>query len=85
MSNSNESVRRLLSGMTGSELQNLVNIRESQKSPVPAPRKRAPIPTPRDQNVRQLIQDNPIPPYRPIPAPRIEQRNNKQYQPLRLK
>ena len=37
------------------------------------------------RNVRQLLQGNPIPPYRPIPAPRIEQRNNKQYQPLGLK
>lgn len=37
MSNRNELVRRLLSGITDSELQNLVNIRESQKSPVPAP------------------------------------------------
>ena len=38
MSNRNELVRRLLSGITDSELQNLVNIRVSQKSPVPAPR-----------------------------------------------
>ena len=37
------------------------------------------------RNVRQLIQDTPIPPYRPIQAPRIDQRNNKQYQPLGLK
>ena len=37
MSNRNELVRRLFSGITDSELQNLVNIRESQKSPVPAP------------------------------------------------
>lgn len=34
MSNRNELVRRLLSGITDNELQNLVNIRESQKSPV---------------------------------------------------
>ena len=42
--------------------------------PFPAPRRRTPIPTPR-RNVRQLIQyfeANPIPPYRPIPAPRIK-------------
>ena len=41
---------------------------------IPAPRRRTPIPTPR-RNVRQLIQyfeDNPIPPYRPIPAPRTK-------------
>ena len=51
MSNRNELVRRLyLSGITDSEVQNLVNIRESQKSPVPAPRKRAPIPTPREMS-----------------------------------
>ena len=50
MNNRNELVRRLLSEITDSELQNLVNIRESQKSPVPAPRKRAPIPTPREMS-----------------------------------
>ena len=42
--------------------------------PIPAPRRRTPIPTPR-KNVRQLIQyfeDNPILPYRPIPTPRTK-------------
>ena len=41
---------------------------------MPAPRRRAPIPIPR-RNVQQLIQhfeDNPIPLYSPIPAPRIK-------------
>ena len=43
---------------------------------IPAPRRRTPIPTPR-RNFRQLIQyfeDNPIPPYRPIAAPRIKEK-----------
>ena len=74
MSNRNELIRRLLSGIADSELQTLVNIRELQRRPVPTARKRAPILTPR-RNVQQLIQyfeDNPIPPYRSIPAPRIE-------------
>ena len=87
-SNRNELVRRLLSGITMSELQNLVNIREEARPipaprrrggggegrPLPAPRRRTPIPTPR-RNVRQLIQyfeDNPFPSYRPIPAPRTK-------------
>ena len=85
-SNRNELVRRLLSGITMSELQNLVNIREEARPipaprrrggearPIPAPRRRTPIPTPR-RNVRQLIQyfeDNPFPSYRPIPAPRTK-------------
>ena len=72
-SNRNELVRRLLSGITMSELQNLVNIREEAR-PIPAPRRRTPIPTPR-RNERQLIQyfeDNPFPSYRPIPAPRTK-------------
>ena len=38
-SNRNELVRRLLSGITMSELQNLVNIREEAR-PIPAPRRR---------------------------------------------
>ena len=66
-----ELVRRLLSGITMSELQNLVNIREEanrpipaprrwgggggEARPIPAPRRRIPIPTPR-RNVRQLLQ-----------------------------
>ena len=73
MSNRNELIIKLLSGITMSELQNLVNIREEANRPIPAPRR----------NVQQLIQyfeDNPIPPFKPIPAPRT--RNNDQYQPL---
>ena len=90
MSNGNELVRRLLSEITRSELQNLVNVREEANRPIPAPRRwggggarpipaprrRIPIPTPR-RNVRQLLQyfgDNPIPPYRPFPAPRTKKR-----------
>ena len=38
MSNRNEFVQRLLSGITLSELQNLVNIREEANRPIPAPR-----------------------------------------------
>ena len=41
---------------------------------MPAPRRRAPIPIPK-RNVQQLIEhfeDNPIPLYSPIPAPRIK-------------
>ena len=92
MSNCNELVRRLLSGIPRSELQNLVNVREEanrpipapgrwreggeEARPIPAPRRRIPIPTPRTI-VRQLLQyfgDNPIPPYRPFPAPRTKKR-----------
>jgi len=74
MSNRNELVRRLLSGITMSELQYLVNIREEANRPIPPLRRRRRQQEPR-RNVRQLIQyfeDNPIPPHRPIPAPRIK-------------
>ena len=75
MSRRNELIRRLLSGLTDSELENLVRVREEAR-PIPAPRRqrqRRPIPTPR-RNVQQLIRHfeaNPIAPYRPIPAPRM--------------
>ena len=84
MSNRNEFVRRLLSGIINSELQNLVRVREEATRPTPTmrggearrptPRRRAAIPTPK-RNVQQLIQHfeaNPIPQYRPIPAPRMK-------------
>ena len=45
--NRNELIRRLLSGITNNELENLVQVREEARSPIPAPRKRIPIPTPR--------------------------------------
>ena len=64
MSRRNELIRRLLSGLTDSELENLVRVREEAR----------PIPTPR-RNVQQLIRHfeaDPIPPYRPIPAPRMK-------------
>ena len=80
MSIRNELVRRLLSGITMSELQNLVKLREEDSRPIPAPRRRTPIPAPR-RNVRQLKQyfeDNPVPTYRPIPAPK-QRNNNDQY------
>ena len=48
MSNRNELVRRLLSAITLSELQNLANVREEANRPIPTPR----------QNVHQLIQND---------------------------
>ena len=66
MSNRNEFDRRLLSGITNSELQNLVRVREEARRPIPtmrggeetrpspAPRRRTAVPTPR-RNVQQLI------------------------------
>ena len=71
MSRRNELIRRLLSGLTDSELENLVRVREEAH---PISVRRTPIPKPR-RNVQQLIryfENNPIPPYRPIPAPRIK-------------
>ena len=64
--NRNELMRRLLSGVTDDELRNLVRVREEARRPIPAPRK---------MGVKQLIryfENNPIPPYRPIPAPRTK-------------
>ena len=61
--NRKELVRRLLSRITNGELENLVRMREEAKRSIPTPRR----------NVQQLVQyfeANPIPPYRPIPAPR---------------
>ena len=78
MSRRNELIRRFLSGLTGSELENLVRVREEAR-PIPAPgrkREARPIPTPRG-NVQQLIRHskaNPIPPYRLIPAPRMKKK-----------
>ena len=69
--NRNELIRRLLSGLTDSELENLVRVREEAH---PISVRRTPIPKPR-RNVQQLIryfENNPIPPYRPIPAPRTK-------------
>ena len=71
MSRRNELIRRLLSGLSDSELENLVRVREEAH---PIFVKRTPIPKPRN-NVQQLIryfENNPIPPYRPIPAPRTK-------------
>ena len=71
MSPRNELIRRLLSGLTDSELENLVRVREEAH---PISVRRPPIPKPR-RNVQQLIryfENNPIPPYRPIPAPRTK-------------
>ena len=71
MSRRNELIRRLLSGLTDSKLENLVRVREEAH---PISVRRTPIPKPR-RNVQQLIryfENNPIPPYRPIPAPRTK-------------
>ena len=76
MSRRNEIIRRLLSGLTDSQLENLVLVREEAR-PIPAERRQreaCPIPTPR-KNVQQLIQyfeTNPVPHYRPILAPRTK-------------
>ena len=69
--NRNELIRRLLSGLTDSELENLVRAREEAH---PISVRRTPIPKQR-RNVQQLIryfENNPIPPYRPIPTPRTK-------------
>ena len=71
MSRRNELMRRLLSGLTDSELEDLVRVREEAR---PISVRRTPIPKP-GRNVQQLIQhfeNNPIPRYRPIPAPRTK-------------
>ena len=71
----NELIRRLLSGVTDDELDHLVRVREEVRRPIPTPRKRTPVPAPRKMGVKQLIRyfgSNPIPPYRPIPAPRMK-------------
>ena len=70
--NRNELLRRLLSGLTDSELETLVQIREKARRPIPTPRKRIPTPTPRKMGVKQLIryfENNPIPLYQPIATP----------------
>ena len=57
------------------ELQNLVRVREEARLPIPTPRRRIPDLAPRKMGVKQLIrffENNPIPPYRPIPAPRTK-------------
>ena len=79
MSRRNELIRRLLSGLTDSEFENLVGVREEARH-IPAPRRQRearsiptptrPVPTPRKMGVKQLIryfENNPIPPYRPVP------------------
>ena len=65
--NRNELIRRLLSGVTDDELENLVRVREEARRPIPAPRK---------MGVKQLIRyfenNNLDKPPRPIPAPRTK-------------
>ena len=84
MSNSNKLVSRLFSGITMSERQNLVKMREEANRPILAPRRRTPIPTPR-RNVRQLIQyfeTNLIPPLIGLIRLQEQRNSNDQYQPL---
>ena len=50
----NELLRRLLSGLTDSELESLVKIREQKRRPSPTPRKRIPTPAPRKMGVKQV-------------------------------
>ena len=65
--NRNELIRRLLSGVTDDELENLVRLREEARRPIPAPRK---------MGVKQLIRyfenNNLYKPPRPTPAPRTK-------------
>ena len=71
----NEFITRLLSGVTDDELEHLGRVREEARRPIPAPRKRTPVPAPRKMGVKQLIryfENNPFPPYRPIPALRTK-------------
>ena len=74
--NRNELIRRLLSGLTDVELENLVRVREEARRPIPTPRKRIPTRVPRKMGVKQLIRyfenNNLYKPPRPIPAPRIK-------------
>ena len=61
MNNRNQLIRRLLSGLTDSELENLVRVREKVR-PIPAPRRQreaCPIPVPRrrqQQEPRRSVQ-----------------------------
>ena len=84
MSRRNELIRRLLSGLTDSEFENLVRVREEARH-IPAPRRqrearsiptpRRPVPTARKIGLKQLIryfENNPIPPYRPVPTPKMK-------------
>ena len=73
MNNRNELVRRLLSGITDSELENLVKIREEANRPIsPLRRRRQQEPRRSVQELIKYFEDNPIPPCRPLPAPRIK-------------
>ena len=79
--NRNELIRRLLSGITNDELQNLVRVREEARRPIPTPRKRIPTPAPREMGVKQLIRyfenDNLYKPPRPIAAPTTKKQQPK--------
>ena len=78
--NRNELIRIWLSGITNDELQNLVQVREKARRSIPTPWKSTPIPAPRKMRVKQLTRyfdNNPIQPYRPIPA-----RRTKKQQPV---
>ena len=84
MSNSNELVSRLLSGIRMSERQNLVKMWEEANRPILAPRRRTPIPTQR-RDVGQLIQyfeANLIPPLIGLLRLQEQRNSNNQYQTL---
>ena len=62
--NRNSLIRRLLSGISNEELENLVRVRDEARSPIPSMKGgevRRPIPTPRKTKNAS---------YRPIPLPR---------------
>ena len=62
--NRNELIRRLLSGVTDDELENLVRVREEPRRPIPAPTKIGV-----KQSIRYFENNNLYKPRRPIPAP----------------
>ena len=75
--NRNELIRRLLSGVTDDELENLVRVREEARRPIPAPRKMGV-----NQLIRYFENNNLYKPPRPIPAPRTKkQQPQPQVQP----
>ena len=69
MSRRYELMRRLLSGVTDSELENLVRVREEAR---PISVRRTHIPKPGRNQLIQHFESNPIPQNRPIPAPRTK-------------
>ena len=75
MSRRNELMRRLLSGLTDSELENLVRVREEAR---PISVRRTHIPKPGRNQLIQHFESNPIPQNSPIAAPRTKKLNSSQ-------